>query len=113
MVDAERKAEQLGARRVQAFETVGLIGTAAAPAVLSYVFHRIEDRLDGVPTMLIIDEGWLAGRSPWNGCHERVGCAEQFPHLVNRTVPAALVSNPPSNSAWRWNSGERMSASSA
>jgi type IV secretion system protein VirB4 len=30
-----------------------------APAVLSYLFHRIEGRLDGRPTLLIIDEGWL------------------------------------------------------
>jgi transposase len=28
--------------------------------VLAYLFHRIEDRLDGSPTLLIIDEGWLA-----------------------------------------------------
>jgi type IV secretion system protein VirB4 len=28
--------------------------------VLSYLFHRIEARLDGRPTLLIIDEGWLA-----------------------------------------------------
>ena len=26
----------------------------------SYLFHRIEGRLDGRPTLLIIDEGWLA-----------------------------------------------------
>jgi len=58
LLDAE--AEHLGAASVQAFETEGLIGTGAAPAVLSYLFHRIEDRLDGSPTMLIIDEGWLA-----------------------------------------------------
>ena len=36
------------------------MGTGAAPAVLSYLFHRIGDRLDGRPTLLIIDEGWLA-----------------------------------------------------
>jgi type IV secretion system protein VirB4 len=30
------------------------------PAVLAYLFHRIGDRLDGSPTLLIIDEGWLA-----------------------------------------------------
>jgi type IV secretion system protein VirB4 len=30
------------------------------PAVLAYLFHRIGDRLDGRPTLLIIDEGWLA-----------------------------------------------------
>ncbi|MFG1301468.1 conjugal transfer protein TrbE [Xanthobacter sp. V3C-3] len=58
LLDAE--TEHLGQASVQAFETEGLIGTSAAPAVLSYLFHRIEDRLDGSPTLLIIDEGWLA-----------------------------------------------------
>jgi type IV secretory pathway VirB4 component len=58
LLDAE--AEQLGEADVQAFETEGLIGTSAAPAVLAYLFHRIEGRLDGRPTLLIIDEGWLA-----------------------------------------------------
>ena len=58
LLDAE--AEHLGEARVQAFETEGLIGTGAAPAVLAYLFHRIEDQLDGSPTLLIIDEGWLA-----------------------------------------------------
>jgi type IV secretion system protein VirB4 len=58
LLDAE--AERLGEADVQAFETEGLIGGAAAPAVLSYLFHRIEGRLSGAPTLLIIDEGWLA-----------------------------------------------------
>ena len=58
LLDAER--EHLGEASVQAFETEGLIGTGAASAVLSYLFHRIEDRLDGRPTLLIVDEGWLA-----------------------------------------------------
>lgn len=58
LLDAE--SEHLGSSTVQAFETEGLIGTQAAPAVLAYLFHRIEDRLDGSPTLLIIDEGWLA-----------------------------------------------------
>jgi type IV secretion system protein VirB4 len=58
LLDAE--AEQLGSATVQAFETEGLIGTGAAPAVLAYLFHRIGDRLDGSPTLLIVDEGWLA-----------------------------------------------------
>src|ERR1700745_3275544 len=44
---------------LQAFETEGLIGAGAAPAVLTYLFHRLERRLDGRPTLLIIDEGWL------------------------------------------------------
>ncbi|WP_375785116.1 conjugal transfer protein TrbE [Bradyrhizobium sp. Pha-3] len=58
LLDAE--GERLGEASVQVFETDGLIGTGIAPAVLSYLFHRIEDRFDGRPTLLIIDEGWLA-----------------------------------------------------
>ena len=58
LLDAE--SEHLGSTDVQAFEIEGLVGTGAAPAVLSYLFHRIGDRLDGRPTLLIIDEGWLA-----------------------------------------------------
>ncbi|MEH3116660.1 MAG: conjugal transfer protein TrbE [Methylorubrum populi] len=58
LLDAEH--EHLGTATVQAFETEGLIGTDAAPAVLAYLFHRIEDRLDGSPTVIIVDEGWLA-----------------------------------------------------
>jgi type IV secretion system protein VirB4 len=58
LLDAE--TERLGEASVQAFETEGLIGTGAAPAVLAYLFHRVEARLDGRPTLLIVDEGWLA-----------------------------------------------------
>jgi type IV secretion system protein VirB4 len=58
LLDAE--SERLGESSVQVFETDGLIGTAVAPAVLAYLFHRIEARFDGRPTLLIIDEGWLA-----------------------------------------------------
>ena len=58
LLDAD--AERLGEADVQAVETEGLIGTGAAAAVLAYLFHRVEDRLDGRPTLLIVDEGWLA-----------------------------------------------------
>ncbi|MDD9731562.1 conjugal transfer protein TrbE [Mameliella sp. AT18] len=58
LLDAE--SERLGTAPVQAFETEDLIGTDAALAVLAYLFHRIEAQLDGRPTLLIIDEGWLA-----------------------------------------------------
>ncbi|MCF8882730.1 conjugal transfer protein TrbE [Erythrobacter sp. SN021] len=62
LLDAE--SERLGEASFQAFETEGLTGSAAAPAVLSYLFHRIEGRLDGSPTLIIIDEGWLVLDSP-------------------------------------------------
>ncbi|KTE24076.1 MULTISPECIES: conjugal transfer protein TrbE [unclassified Sphingopyxis] len=57
LLDAE--SEHLGSSSFQAFETEGLIGSASAAAVLSYLFHRIEVRLDGSPTLILIDEGWL------------------------------------------------------
>ena len=62
LLDAE--SERLGEASFQAFETEGLTGWAAAPAVLSYLFHSIEGRLDGSPTLIIIDEGWLVLDSP-------------------------------------------------
>jgi type IV secretion/conjugal transfer VirB4 family ATPase len=68
LLDAE--AERLGQADVQAFETEGLIGTEAASAVLAYLFHRIEGRLDGSPT-LIVDEGWLALDDPTFGAQLR------------------------------------------
>ncbi|AZS21603.1 conjugal transfer protein TrbE [Caulobacter sp. FWC26] len=52
--------EALGEADIQVFETEGLARGAAAPAVLAYLFHRIERRLDGRPTLILIDEGWLA-----------------------------------------------------
>ncbi len=62
LLDAEE--ERLGDARVQALETEGLVGASSAAVVLSYLFHRIEGRLDGSPTLIIIDEGWLVLDSP-------------------------------------------------
>lgn len=58
LLDAE--AERLESADVEVFETEGLIGGPAAPAVLELLFHRIEGRLDGRPTLILVDEGWLA-----------------------------------------------------
>jgi type IV secretion system protein TrbE len=62
LLDAE--AEHLGDARVQALETEGLVDASSAASVLAYLFHRIEGRLDGSPTLIIIDEGWLVLDSP-------------------------------------------------
>jgi type IV secretory pathway VirB4 component len=69
LLDAE--AERIGQADVRAFETEGLMGTGAAPAVLAYLFHRVEGRLDGSPTLLIVDEGWLALDDPTFGAQLR------------------------------------------
>lgn len=69
LLDAEH--ERLGVGSVQAFETEGLVGSAAAPAVLAYLFHRVASRLDGRPTLVIVDEGWLALDDPTFGAQLR------------------------------------------
>jgi type IV secretion system protein VirB4 len=47
---------------VQCFETEELMHGAehgATLPVLTYLFHRLEDRFDGRPTLLILDEAWV------------------------------------------------------
>jgi type IV secretion system protein VirB4 len=63
--------EKLGAASIQVFETEGLARGAAAPAVLAYLFHRIGRQLDGRPTLILIDEGWLALDDPAFGAQLR------------------------------------------
>ncbi|KQY91827.1 conjugal transfer protein TrbE [Caulobacter sp. Root1455] len=44
---------------VQCFETETLIKTPSVVApVLTYLFHRLEARFDGRPTLLVLDEAW-------------------------------------------------------
>jgi len=62
LLDAE--CENIGDASMLVFETEGLLGTGAAPAALAYLFHRIAGRLDGRPTLVIVDEGWLALSDP-------------------------------------------------
>jgi type IV secretion system protein VirB4 len=44
---------------VQCFETEALMGSAAVLPVLTYLFHRLEERFDGRPTLLVLDEAWV------------------------------------------------------
>ena len=34
-------------------------GQSAVLPVLTYLFHRLEERFDGAPTLLILDEAWV------------------------------------------------------
>lgn len=57
LLDGDRDELRLG--RWQAFEMGSLLKQpSAAVPVMTYLFHRIEQALDGSPTLLIIDEGW-------------------------------------------------------
>ena len=45
---------------LQCFETEALMGQAGAVLpVLTYLFNRLDDRFDGSPTLLILDEAWV------------------------------------------------------
>jgi len=48
-------------QRVLGFDMTALLDSPRlrTPAMM-YLFHRIEERLDGQPTMILIDEGWKA-----------------------------------------------------
>jgi type IV secretion/conjugal transfer VirB4 family ATPase len=52
--------DDLTLAEVQCFETEKLMHEAGAVMpVLTYLFHRLEERFDGRPTLLILDEAWV------------------------------------------------------
>lgn len=58
LLDADH--DRLGESDIQGFEMEELMHSkAAAMAVLRYLFVRLEERFDGAPTILILDEAWL------------------------------------------------------
>ncbi len=58
LLDADDDRLKLSA--VQCFEMEELMHeTGAVLPVLTYLFHRLEDRFDGRPSLLILDEAWL------------------------------------------------------
>ncbi|MBP7655232.1 MAG: conjugal transfer protein TrbE [Pseudoxanthomonas sp.] len=58
LLDADH--DRLGSAAVQGFEMEELMHSkAATQAVLSYLFARFDERFDGAPTLLILDEAWL------------------------------------------------------
>jgi type IV secretion system protein VirB4 len=58
LLDAAEEGLSLGS--VECFETEALMGQASVvEPVLSYLFHRLDARFDGRPTLLILDEAWI------------------------------------------------------
>lgn len=59
-VEDSAQAASLSASLVQCFETEALMAIPSVVApVLTYLFHALEARFDGRPTLLILDEAWL------------------------------------------------------
>src|SRR3546814_17688345 len=58
LLDADH--DRLGMADVQCCEMEELMHSkAAVMAVLHYLFARFDERFDGAPTLLILDEAWL------------------------------------------------------
>jgi len=58
LLDADHESVSL--TDVQGFEMESLMqGKSAVLPVLLYLFHRLEARFDGAPTLLILDEAWV------------------------------------------------------
>jgi type IV secretion system protein VirB4 len=58
LLDADE--DRLEIAQVQCFETETLMGLPGAVLpVLTYLFHRLDERFDGSPTLLILDEAWV------------------------------------------------------
>jgi type IV secretion system protein TrbE len=58
LLDADQ--DRLGQGDIQAFEMEELMhGKSAVLPVLTYLFRRLEERFDGAPTLLILDEAWV------------------------------------------------------
>jgi type IV secretion system protein VirB4 len=60
LFDNEQDRLDLSARTL-GFDMTALLETPRLRTpVMMYLFHRIDERLDGTPTMILIDEGWKA-----------------------------------------------------
>lgn len=58
LLDAAERALAFG--DLECFETEALMNQPAVVVpVLSYLFHRLEERFDGRPTLLVLDEAWI------------------------------------------------------
>ncbi|RZN16348.1 conjugal transfer protein TrbE [Bradyrhizobium sp. Leo121] len=59
LLDAERDGLQLGSFQTFEIEQLMNIGERNLVPVLTYLFRRIEKRLTGAPSLIILDEAWL------------------------------------------------------
>jgi type IV secretion system protein VirB4 len=60
LFDNEEDATDLSARSVGFDMTQILDDPAVRTPAMMYLFHRVEERLDGSPAIIVVDEGWKA-----------------------------------------------------
>lgn len=108
LLDADLDKLNLGS--VQCFEMEELMHTKSAVLpVLTYLFHRLEERFDGKPTLLILDEAWVflddpefAGRiREWLKTLRKrnvsvIFATQSLSDIANSSIAPALIESCPS-----------------
>jgi len=64
LLDSDRDGLRDNVFQVFEMQHLMALGEKNAVPVLLYLFHRIEQRLNGEPTLLVLDEAWLMLNSP-------------------------------------------------
>jgi hypothetical protein len=88
LLDADH--DRLGEAAVQGFEMEELMhGRTAVLPVLSYLFRRLEERFDGPPVLLVLDEAWVFLDDPAFAGRIRGGrpCARRTPRWCSPPSP--------------------------
>ncbi len=95
---------------VECFETETLMRDAAGavPPVLTYLFHRLDARFDGSPTLLILDEAWVFLDDPLFAARIRewlktlrkknvavVFATQSLADIANSTIAPAVIESCP------------------
>ncbi|MCC6912289.1 MAG: conjugal transfer protein TrbE, partial [Rhodospirillaceae bacterium] len=101
--------ERLALSDLQCFETEHLLHDAAAVLpVLTYLFHRLEARFDGKPTLLVLDEAWVYLDNPVFAARIRewlkvlrkknvsvVFATQSLADVMNSTIAPAIIESCP------------------
>ena len=101
--------DKLALGDVQCFETEALMHQAGAILpVLTYLFHRLESRFDGSPTLLILDEAWVYLDNPLFAARIRewlkvlrkknvavVFATQSLADIANSTIAPAIIESCP------------------
>jgi type IV secretion/conjugal transfer VirB4 family ATPase len=95
---------------VECFETEILMRDAAGavPPVLTYLFHRLDARFDGSPTLLILDEAWVFLDDPLFSARIRewlktlrkknvavIFATQSLADITNSTIAPAIIESCP------------------
>ncbi len=107
LLDAD--VDSLALSDIQCFETETLMHeTSAIMPVLTYLFHRLEERFDGRPSLLILDEAWVFLDDPLFSARIRewlktlrkknvsvVFATQSLADIANSTIASAIIESCP------------------